>query len=441
MLSCALLFTFFTVLKMGQISNRDLWFIALMLLCSLGLYTQSNVYLNKSRLDSIYKLFVDWTLVLAICVTAMFFFKVSDRFSRIVLAELYIVGFAVQMLSYLLVKCIFSLVGQSPNGVSRVVVVGETGFNSAFQTALQLRRNEHLIGYIDSNYDTLYLQKNNNQLVCFESKVLSTETLESLGIRKIYLSCTTNEFKEVVESYKKYSPFPVELDWHLRIQGEESLDHALILLKNFPFVQLSATPNEPSPMFGVFKRAFDVVVSGTIIILASPLLLIIASIIKLTSPGPIFFKQKRHGLHGQEITVFKFRSMYVHQSERLVQATKNDSRITPIGRFIRKSSIDELPQLFNVLFGTMSLVGPRPHPVQFNEYYGPSINEYMMRHRIKPGITGLAQIYGARGETETIDKMLKRIKLDLEYVNNQSMLLDLKILFLTPFALVLHTGH
>ena len=116
-------------------------------------------------------------------------------------------------------------------------------------------------------------------------------------------------------------------------------------------------------------------------------------------------------------------------------------QITPIGRFIRKTSIDELPQLWNVVQGSMSLVGPRPHPVEFNQYYGQSINQYMMRHRIKPGITGLAQIYGARGETDTTEKMLRRIKFDLEYINRQSIILDLKILFLTPFATISHMGH
>lgn len=441
MSSCALLFFLLTKLKMGQFENRDFWFLVLMLGSSLGLYTQSNAYLNKSRLDSIYKLFVEWSLVLAICVTTMFFFKNSDRFSRIVLVELYVFGFVAQMVSYILVKSMFSWIGQSPNGLVRVVVVGQDKCTEIFAKALLLRRNEMLVGYIESSGNRLFLHQGAIDSTEIKAEDLSSEILERYDIRKIYLSCHMDEYKEVVEAYNEYSALPVELDWHLLFNKEHGIDHALVLLKNFPFIQLSATPNQPSPLFGVFKRVFDIVASSLIILLLSPLLVSIALLIKLTSEGPLIFKQKRHGLHGQEITVFKFRSMFVHQSDKLVQATKNDSRITPIGRFIRKTSIDELPQLFNVLLGSMSLVGPRPHPVQFNEYYGPSINEYMMRHRIKPGITGLAQIYGARGETETVDKMLRRIKLDLEYINDQSMLLDLKILFLTPFALVLHTGH
>jgi putative colanic acid biosynthesis UDP-glucose lipid carrier transferase len=153
------------------------------------------------------------------------------------------------------------------------------------------------------------------------------------------------------------------------------------------------------------------------------------------SPGPIIFKQERHGRNGKIIKVWKFRSMRLHDDHQVRHAGREDPRITPVGRFIRRTSIDELPQFFNVLQGHMALVGPRPHAIAHNDYYTGKIQAYMARHRIKPGITGLAQISGCRGETETLDKMQKRVEIDLNYINNWSLWLDIKILIKTPFTL------
>ena len=161
-------------------------------------------------------------------------------------------------------------------------------------------------------------------------------------------------------------------------------------------------------------------------------MLAVAAAIKMTMPGPVLFKQRRFGLDGQEITVWKFRSMKVQEDATNVrQATRDDDRITPLGRFLRRSSLDELPQFFNVLQGKMSVVGPRPHAVSHNEMYRSLIKGYMIRHKVRPGITGLAQINGARGETDTIEKMELRIKYDLEYLRRWSLRLDLWIIFKT----------
>ncbi|WP_233979700.1 undecaprenyl-phosphate glucose phosphotransferase [Pectobacterium versatile] len=192
-----------------------------------------------------------------------------------------------------------------------------------------------------------------------------------------------------------------------------------------------------SPMSGVnmvIKRIEDIVLSTLIIALISPLLLVIACVIKLTSPGPVIFKQTRYGMDGKEISVFKFRSMTVMENDNsVVQAKKNDPRVTPFGAFLRKTSLDELPQFFNVICGDMSIVGPRPHAVAHNEQYRKLIHGYMMRHKMKPGITGWAQINGWRGETDTLEKMEKRIEYDLQYIQSWSLWLDLKIIFLTVF--------
>ena len=163
-------------------------------------------------------------------------------------------------------------------------------------------------------------------------------------------------------------------------------------------------------------------------------MLFIAAGIKLTSKGPVLFKQRRYGLRGEEIEVWKFRSMTVMEnSDVVVQATKSDVRITPFGGFLRRTSLDELPQFFNVLGGSMSIVGPRPHAVAHNEEYRSQVQFYMLRHKVKPGITGWAQINGWRGETDTLYKMEKRVEFDLQYIKHWSVWFDIKIIFMTIF--------
>jgi putative colanic acid biosynthesis UDP-glucose lipid carrier transferase len=195
-----------------------------------------------------------------------------------------------------------------------------------------------------------------------------------------------------------------------------------------------------NPFYGVdgmVKRLLDVVLGSVALAFAAVPMACIALAVKLSSPGPVFFRQKRYGLDGRPIDVWKFRSMRVCENGPVVtQATKDDPRITRVGAFIRKTSLDELPQLFNVLEGTMSLVGPRPHANAHNEQYRKQIQGYMLRHKVKPGITGLAQVSGWRGETDTLDKMERRIECDHQYIRDWSPWLDVKILFRTIFTVL-----
>jgi len=183
---------------------------------------------------------------------------------------------------------------------------------------------------------------------------------------------------------------------------------------------------------GLIKRGSDILLSLLILLLVAPLMLAIAIGVKMSSPGPILFRQRRYGVDGQDIVVYKFRSMTVcEDGDSIAQATKNDSRVTRFGAFLRRTSLDELPQFINVLQGRMSIVGPRPHAVAHNELYRKLIKGYMVRHKVKPGITGLAQVSGYRGETDTVDKMQKRIEYDLEYLRHWSLGLDLWIIMKT----------
>jgi Undecaprenyl-phosphate glucose phosphotransferase len=183
----------------------------------------------------------------------------------------------------------------------------------------------------------------------------------------------------------------------------------------------------------IVKSMEDRVLAAAILVVILPVLLVLCALIKLDSRGPVLFRQKRYGLNGEVIEVFKFRTMYVDHCEDqlVVQATRDDPRATRIGRILRRTSLDELPQFINVLMGTMSIVGPRPHAVAHDEQYARLIEDYPARQRVKPGITGWAQVNGLRGETETLEKMEQRVRYDLYYIDNWSLLLDLRIILRT----------
>lgn len=202
-----------------------------------------------------------------------------------------------------------------------------------------------------------------------------------------------------------------------------------------PVITLCETPF--SGLNGIIKRFSDIVLSSIILLVISPVMLLLALGVKLSSKGPVFFKQRRYGLDGEEIMVYKFRSMKVCEDGTVIkQATRNDPRVTRFGAFLRKSSLDELPQFINVLQGRMSIVGPRPHAVAHNEMYRKLIDGYMIRHKVKPGITGWAQINGFRGETDSIEKMQGRIEHDLEYLRNWALALDLMIILRTILIVI-----
>jgi len=210
-------------------------------------------------------------------------------------------------------------------------------------------------------------------------------------------------------------------------------------VSGLPVVAVCETPF--TGFNGLIKRASDIVLSVLILLVVSPLLLIIAAAIKLTSPGPVIFKQRRYGLDGREIMVYKFRTMTVCEDGATIdQAKKEDPRLTPLGRFLRRMSLDEFPQFFNVLQGRMSIVGPRPHAVAHNEMYRKLIKGYMLRHKVKPGITGWAQVNGYRGETEKLEKMSARIDYDLDYLRNWSLRLDLYIIVRTVWVVLMRSN-
>lgn len=216
------------------------------------------------------------------------------------------------------------------------------------------------------------------------------------------------------------------------------VNHGISYSLGMPMFDLSMSP--VTGIMRITKSVQDFVLSSIILLLICPIMILISLIIKATSDGPILFKQKRLGWNGSEITVYKFRTMYAarESSELFIQAQWNDERVTNFGRFLRRTSLDELPQFINVLQGRMSIVGPRPHAIAHNEQFKELVPRYMLRHRVKPGITGWAQIHGFRGETDTLEKMESRVEHDLFYIENMSLWLDLRILFITIFKGFIH---
>jgi putative colanic acid biosysnthesis UDP-glucose lipid carrier transferase len=204
-------------------------------------------------------------------------------------------------------------------------------------------------------------------------------------------------------------------------------------VRGMPLVAVRESPFRG--MNGVLKRASDIVLASAILLVVAPFMIAIAIGVRKSSPGQILFQQRRYGLDGKEFKVYKFRTMTVCEDGQIIQATRNDPRVTSFGQLLRRSSLDELPQLLNVLKGHMSLVGPRPHAVFHNEHYRKLVNGYMLRHKVRPGITGLAQVNGMRGETNDLEKMYQRVQFDLEYLKNWSLGLDARILIKTVFAI------
>lgn len=257
--------------------------------------------------------------------------------------------------------------------------------------------------------------------------------LEAQGIDEIWLALPLKAEPRVKEILYELRHHPITTRFVLDIFGLDLLNHSVTEVAGFPVLNIRS-----SPMMGInrlIKAIEDRMLALVILFFISPLLLLIALGVKLTSKGPVFFKQYRHGWDGRIIKVYKFRTMYEHQEATgaVTQAKIDDCRVTPFGRLLRRTSLDELPQFINVLQGRMSIVGPRPHALAHNELYKDTINIYMQRHRVKPGITGWAQVNGWRGETNTLEKMQKRVEYDLYYINNWSLGFDIKIICLTFF--------
>ncbi|OZI63244.1 undecaprenyl-phosphate glucose phosphotransferase [Bordetella genomosp. 11] len=273
------------------------------------------------------------------------------------------------------------------------------------------------------------------------ARVHRIETLNELSgfirqheVREVWIALPVESSQLVREAIYHLRHDCIDVRWIPDVMSVRLLGHRVDEFLGVPAIELNSLP--AAGIRGLAKEIFDRVFASCVLVALSPVLLSIAILIKLTSRGPVLFTQKRLGVDGKVFNVYKFRSMTVHQETHgtVTQATRGDARVTPIGAFLRRTSLDELPQFINVLRGEMSVVGPRPHALEHNEQYKDVVARYMMRHRVKPGITGWAQVNGYRGQTDTINKMRSRVEFDLYYIQNWTFLMDLRIIAKTAVS-------
>ncbi|XVJ69090.1 MAG: undecaprenyl-phosphate glucose phosphotransferase [Rhizobacter sp.] len=335
-----------------------------------------------------------------------------------------------ELVAYLVLRLVAPYLLKLQGPPQRAVIVGMNEQGLALAQKISSSRYAHieLTGFIDSRMPDR-LNGEHRHLLSGQLDQLAA-LVKTRQIQLIYLSlpmASQPRILRILDDLKDTTAsvyFVPDMLVTDLIQGKQSA------VCGMPVISVCESPFKGQD--GAIKRASDIVISLLILLLISPLLLLIGIAVKRSSPGPIIFKQRRYGLDGNEILVYKFRSMTVTEDGGdIKQAQKNDSRITPLGALLRRTSLDELPQFFNVLQGRMSIVGPRPHAVSHNEMYRKLIKGYMVRHKVKPGITGWAQVNGYRGETETLDKMQGRIDYDLDYLRNWSLRLDLYIILRT----------
>jgi len=306
------------------------------------------------------------------------------------------------------------------------IVVGASALGVKVARALQVDvQGIEFLGYFDDRTDDRLDDEAKSHVL---GKLAEVGTFTSArGVREVYITLPLGSQPRIVNLLEQLQGTTASLFFVPDVFGISIIQGRLKDMNGVPVVGICETPFTGTNQ--LIKRTSDLILASLIILLTSPLLLAIAIGVKLSSPGPVIFRQRRNGLDGEEIVVWKFRTMTTQDDGADVpQATRNDPRITRFGAFLRASSLDEMPQFFNVLQGRMSIVGPRPHAVTHNEQYRQIIRAYMVRHKVKPGITGWAQVNGQRGETDTLEKMRARVEYDLEYLRNWSLGLDLRII-------------
>ncbi|PCI07343.1 MAG: undecaprenyl-phosphate glucose phosphotransferase [Gammaproteobacteria bacterium] len=374
-----------------------------------------------------------WITVVLLMIVILFGFKVSSDYSRLWLSWWVVFGVSFSLTFRMCVYGFLQYQRLQGKNFRRVVIVGagHLGRRLLSQTVGSPWTGFKIEGLFDDD------KKLHGTAIDGYKIVGGIEDVESFVgsnfIDEVWIALPLRAEDRVKALLYALRHRPINIKFIPDIFGFSLLNHSMTEIAGLPAVNLS-----DSPMGGgnkIVKALEDRLLAMIIIPLIAPLMILIAIAIKATSSGPILFKQKRHGWDGKIINVYKFRTMKQHTvvAGKVTQACKGDSRITPLGHFLRSSSLDELPQFFNVLQGRMSIVGPRPHAIEHNELYKEQVDQYMLRHMVKPGITGWAQVNGYRGETDTLDKMKKRVEYDLFYIENWSLWFDLKIIIITLF--------
>ncbi len=406
-------------------------------------FSQLSIYTDRRDhlfYDELVALTVGWTIVLLLTSIVFYVLKIGSDFSRIWLGVTFLGAYLLTVSIRLFNRKLNQVHYTHGNNQKHIVIVGvgklgeevalkmqrEPWFglvpNAFFDTSAErvgkLVTGVPVIGRIDQLAEYIEECRTNNETIIEEVWVTLnvTKTDEIIGVKNALRNTAT-----------KLHLIP-------NLHGLDLPNYDVELRLGLPVMDMSGLRLSHADL--LLKRSIDFILASIILISLLPAMILCALVVKLESSGPIFFKQKRYGLDGREFDLWKFRSMSVEQSDGLAQASKDDSRVTRVGRLLRKYSIDELPQLINVIRGDMSLVGPRPHANEHNEYYRDKIEGYMTRHMIKPGITGWAQVNGYRGETPELEDMENRLRYDLEYIRQSSIMFDFKILVKTTWVTI-----
>lgn len=386
-----------------------------------------------------FNLFKAWSLSFLLLIFVGFSFGQSANFSRLLIAQLYISGLLLTTLSHYIFYRFRKSGFLDSEALSHVIVIGHGEL--AGYLSRKIRGNPWLgqkligsvsIGSAEKDKEEQFFKREKVPLLGSVSHL--SEILADHQVRVAYIVTPLENSQVLNDIYSTLLDHHIAIHWVPDIFSLRLVNHGVDEVAGIPVLTLSETPLTGTRL--LWKSLEDLVISALILAFISPLLVLIGVAIKLDSPGPVIFRQTRAGWSGRNFRIWKFRTMYarLEPQDVIQQARRNDPRVTRVGAFLRRTSLDELPQLINVLRGEMSLVGPRPHAIQHDAEYSARIAQYFARYHIKPGITGLAQVRGLRGETGEIGQMIERIESDIEYINNWSIWLDFTILVRTFLA-------
>ena len=400
-----------------------------------------SVQVFRGHIKQMTRMISSWTFVFLLFIGVSFFAKVGGNVSRVWLSAFYAVGLLALVAQRLTLRSMIRGWARQGRLDRRTVIVGADDNGDHLIKALNEQDDSdiHILGVFDDRNDDRSLDT-----VAGSPKLGKVDDIIEFARRTridlVLFALPISAETRILEMLKKLWVLPVDIRLSAHTNKLRFRPRSYSYLGEVPTLDVFEQPITDWDL--VTKWMFDRVVGGLILIALAPVMALVALAVKLDSPGPVLFRQKRFGFNNERIDVFKFRSLYHHQADPTAAkvVTKNDPRVTRVGRFIRKTSLDELPQLFNVVFkGNLSLVGPRPHAVQGklqSRLFDEAVDGYFARHRVKPGITGWAQINGWRGEIDTEEKIKRRVEFDLYYIENWSVLFDLYIVLKTPIALL-----
>ena len=394
----------------------------------------------RSPLRMTPRILAAWATAFAAMALILFFFKSGDHYSRVWFASWFAAGAAYLVIERQVIAYAIRRWARNGTMERRAVIVG--GGEPAKELIRTLEHQPENDIRICGIFDDRDERRSPSIIAGYPKLGNVAELVEFARLARIdmlIISLPLSAETRILTLLKKLWILPVDIRLAAHAKGLRFRPRSYSQVGSLPMLDIFDKPI--ADWDNVAKRIFDIFFSIVALVTLWPVLIGAAIAVKLSSPGPVIFKQKRHGFNNEIIEVYKFRSMYTHLSDPTAKAavTKGDPRVTPVGRFIRKTSIDELPQFFNVLRGQLSLVGPRPHAIQAQSHdrkYVDVVEGYFARHRVKPGVTGWAQINGWRGEIDHDDKIRYRTEFDLHYIENWSLWLDLKILVLTPIRLL-----